>query len=831
MRVSRVICSAVALCIAGTTTSAQTINEDGKFVAADGGSSDQTGFSVGFGDGIAVAGAILDDDNGTNAGAAYLIDTATGDLIAKALADDGAAFDQFGWSVGVSNDIVIVGARLDDDNGADSGSAYLFDATTGMQIAKLLPTDGAAGDQFGCAVAIFGDTALVGAPFNDDNGASSGAAYLFDTNTGAQIAKLLPADGAGGDQFGLSVGIGAENAIAGSVGDDDSGANSGSAYLFDITSTSQTAKLLADDGAATDQFGFSVAVSDGTAIVGALLDDDAGASSGSAYLFDAASGSQIAKLTADDAAAGDQFGYSVAVGGGVASVGARFDDDNGANSGAAYFFDPESGDQVNKVVPSDGAANDQFGFSVGAAPGGAVFGAPLDDDAAPNAGSVYFIELEIDEPCFGDADGSGTVDLADLNLVLANFGTSCDTPPTIAEAGNVVADDAAPFAAFGYSVDASAGTTVIGARGDGENGANAGAAYLFDSETQQQLAKLIPADGNVADRFGNAVAIDAGVVIVGAEGDDTVENGDSSGSAYLFDAATGTELFKLLAADGEAGDQFGFHVDISGNRAIASAPGAGDNGVFSGSAYVFDVTTGEQTAKLAPMDGNEEDRFGYSTAISGNTALVGAIFDDDGGSNSGSAYLFDATTGEELFKLTADDASEGALFGAAVAIAGDTAFIAAIGDNNAVGAVYLFSISTGAQLAKLTADDGAAADSFGLSLSVSGTQLVIGAPGAKPAGGDSGAAYVFDLNDNSQFTKLVASDGAMEDFFGFNVAIDGDHIAIGARRTDGAGTDSGSAYFFDIVPGEPCDGDVNADGETDLADLNLVLSGFGQVCP
>jgi outer membrane protein assembly factor BamB len=817
--------------LAGSVASAQTINEDDKLLATGAAGGDQTGFSVAVSENIAVVGAVLDDDNGANSGSAYLFDVVTGAQTAKLLPDDGAALDQFGWSVAISGDYVIVGARFDDDNGADSGSAYLFDATTGAQIAKLTPSDGAAGDQFGYAVAVFGEIAIVGAPLNDDDGPNSGAAYLFDVTTGMQIAKLLPSDGAAADQFGSAVGIDADSAIIGALGGDDNGANSGAAYLFDIATATQTAKLLASDAAPSDQFGFSVAIANGTAIVGALLDDDNGANSGSAYLFDADSGSQIAKLLPSDGAGGDQFGYSVSIGGGIASVGARFNDDAGNDSGSAYFFDSDTGDQLNKILPSDGAAGDQFGYSVGIAPGAAVFGSPFDDPSGANSGSAYYVELEIAQPCFGDADGSGSVDLADLNLVLANFGAGCVSPPSVDEVGKVLADDASAFANFGYAIDASGGTTLVGARGDGENGANAGAAYLIDSATQQEIAKLLADDGEVADRFGNAVAIEGEFVLVGAEGDDTTENGDSSGSAYVFDAATGQQSAKLLADDGEAGDQLGFAVDLSGNLAVVSAPSHEANGVFSGAAYIFDVTTGLQTVKLLPNDGAPEDRFGYAVTIQDNIALVGALFDDDGATNAGSVYVFDVSTGDQIAKLTADDPSEGALLGAAVAITGDTAVVSAIGDNNATGAVYLFSLNTGEQIAKLTADDGADADSFGLSLSVSGSQLLIGAPGAKPAGGDSGAAYLFDLVTNQQIIKIVASDGAPDDQFAFGVAIDGDHIAAGARRTDDSGTDSGAAYFFTVKPGPPCDGDVNADGNTDLADLNLVLSSFGQVCP
>ncbi len=229
-----------------------------------------------------------------------------GDQLAKLLPDDGAAIDLFGNSVAISGAIVIVGARGDDDNGDFSGSAYLFDISdpaNPAQIAKLLADDGAALDEFGVSVAISGAIVIVGAPADDDNGSQSGSAYLFDTATGRQIAKLLPDDGAAGDLFGISVAISGATVIVGAWHDDDNGSNSGSAYLFDTTSGEQIAKLLAKDGAAGDTLGLSVAISDTTAIVGARLDDDNGGSSGSAYLFDTTTGRQIAKLLANDGAA------------------------------------------------------------------------------------------------------------------------------------------------------------------------------------------------------------------------------------------------------------------------------------------------------------------------------------------------------------------------------------------------------------------------------------------------------------------------------------------------------------------------------------------------
>jgi len=168
---------------------------------------------------------------------------------------------------------------------------YVFKrtGTSWAQEAKLLASDGAAVDLFGRSVSISGDYAVVGAYFDDDNGSNSGSAYVFK-RTGAswaQEAKLLPSDGAASDWFGITVSISGEYTVAGAYGDDDNGSSSGSAYLFKRTGTSWTeeAKLLLSDGAADDNFGYSVSISGDYAFVGLSGDDDNGDGSGSAYVY------------------------------------------------------------------------------------------------------------------------------------------------------------------------------------------------------------------------------------------------------------------------------------------------------------------------------------------------------------------------------------------------------------------------------------------------------------------------------------------------------------------------------------------------------------------
>jgi len=218
----------------------------------------------------------------------------------KLLPNDGSATDLFGFSLSMDGDTIVVGAPWDDDNGRDSGSAYVFtrdtDGTAWRQQAKLLPDDGAADDMFGYKVAVDGDSIVVGARWDDDNGEDSGSAYVFSrdstgSTTWRQQAKLLPDDGAADDEFGGSVAVYNDTIVVGAYYDDDNGDRSGSAYVFtrdstDGTGWKQKAKLLPNDGAAGDQFGFGIAIYGDTIVVGAEDDDDNGLTSGSVYVFD-----------------------------------------------------------------------------------------------------------------------------------------------------------------------------------------------------------------------------------------------------------------------------------------------------------------------------------------------------------------------------------------------------------------------------------------------------------------------------------------------------------------------------------------------------------------
>jgi len=366
------------------TTSTQT-----KIVASDGAADDYFGYSVAISGNYAIVGAYQDDDNGTDSGSAYIFNVTTGAELHKLVPSDGAANDIFGISVAIDGNYAIVGARQDDDKGTNSGSAYIFNVTTGAELHKLTASDGVAGDNFGHSVAIDGNYAIVGARQDDDNGTTSGSAYIFNVTTGAELHKLLASDGASYDYFGNSVAISGNYAIVGARYDDDNGSNSGSAYIFNVTTGAELHKLTASDGAADDYFGESVAISGNYAIVVAYADDDKGSNSGSVYIFNVNTGAELHKLTASDGAESDYFGISVAIDGNYAIVGAHADDDKGSGSGSAYIFNVQTGAELHKLTASDGAASDQFGISVAISGIYTIVGARMDDDNGANSGSAY----------------------------------------------------------------------------------------------------------------------------------------------------------------------------------------------------------------------------------------------------------------------------------------------------------------------------------------------------------------------------------------------------------------------------------------------------------
>ena len=314
-----------------------------------GGSFDGFGRSVAIYEDTIVAGAWSDDGNGLNSGSAHVF-LRRGEKWnhhAKLLVPEGAVHESnFGGSVAIHKDTIVIGANGDDDNRGVSESAYTFvrDGELWAYQAELRAPDGAAADEFGESVAIHGDTIVVGAHGDDDNGNLSGSAHVFvrSADKWKHHTKLLAPNATIDDLFGWRVAIYGDTIVVGAKNDDDNGVDSGSAHVFVRSGEDWThkAKLLAPDGTADDEFGDSVAIYEDTIVVGSHWDDDNGVNSGSLHVFvrSGETWTHQAKLLAPDGAANDFFGKSTAVYKDEIVVGAHGDDNSGDLGGSAYVF-------------------------------------------------------------------------------------------------------------------------------------------------------------------------------------------------------------------------------------------------------------------------------------------------------------------------------------------------------------------------------------------------------------------------------------------------------------------------------------------------------------
>lgn len=409
---------------------------DAKLNASDGAPVDQFGAAMAISGNTLVVGARLHGDS--SSGSAYIFERdADGpgawEQVASLTAADGAADDHFGESVAINGDTVVVGANGDDDLGPNSGSAYIFGRNAGGpgnwgQVAKLTAGDGGAFDAFGDAVAISGDSVVVGAPTHDAIDFDAGAAYIYERDAGGpgqwgEVTKLTASDGGNGDYFGLSLAISGATVVVAANGD-----RPGSAYVFERGAGGpghwgEVAKLIGSGGGPFDLFPDAVVIDGDTIVAAASSDDEIDTSAGATYIFERDAGGpgnwgQVAKLTAPDAAAFDSFGASVAIAGATLVVGARNDDDLGINSGSAYVYERDAGGpgnwgKVAKLTGPDGGTRDEFGRSVALDGGTVVVGAPLDDDLGSDAGAAYVFEETLIDPALAASgacpDGIGLV--------------------------------------------------------------------------------------------------------------------------------------------------------------------------------------------------------------------------------------------------------------------------------------------------------------------------------------------------------------------------------------------------------------------------------------
>ena len=293
------------------------------------------------------------------------------------------------------------------------------------------------------------------------------------------------------------------------------------------------------------------------------------------------------------------------------------------------------------------------------------------------------------------------------------------------------------------------------------------------------IGKLTDPDGEAEDYFGSSVSLSGDIVAIGSPRDD--DNGDESGSVYIFRTTDGHLDKKLTAPDGSAGNFFGSSVSLSEDIVAIGSPG--DD---SGSVYLFRTTDGHLDKKLTAPDGVARDQFGSSVSLSGEVVAIGAPYDDDSGEDSGSVYLFNTTDGQLIKKLTAPDGEAEDYFGSSVSLSGDKVAIGApkIPYELGRGSVYIFRTTDGHLDKKLTAPDSAEGDNFGYSVSLLNDIVAVGAPYDGDFLGSSGSAYIFRTTDGHLIKKITDPNAQHDDLFGTSVSLSGDVVAVGSNTDD-----------------------------------------------
>ena len=394
---------------------------------------------------------------GLSATASYAQATTSPPVETKLIAPDAAQGAEFGRAVAIQGNVAVVGAPNDASAGFSTGAAYVFEkTTTGWQFHQKL-SDVFANSFFGSSVAIDGDRIVVGAygDLNTDVGAGAAYVYVRTGNKWTPESKLIGSENSAFDSFGISVAINGDRIVCGAFGNSDLNQTEvGSAYVFRRIGSlwHQEQELTASDGASFARFGLSVAMNDDTIIVGADGDSELGFFSGAVYVFnfDGSNWVQQQKLHAQDARASASFGYHLALSGDTMIVGAPQDQVGTHTLGAAYVFTRASHGwlQDRKLVAKDSDAFDGFGLRDAINADTIAVGSMFDHDAALSGGAAYVYKR----------NGQSGWSLHE----------------------KLFASDALRDDAFGGAVAVSNNTVLVGAFGRSDVALNAGAAYLYE---------------------------------------------------------------------------------------------------------------------------------------------------------------------------------------------------------------------------------------------------------------------------------------------------------------------------------------------------------------
>lgn len=783
----------------------------------------------------------------------YRYDSGVWKQIQKLTANDTRGADEFGYSVAIKGDYIVVGAPKNDFDTSNSnyvdraGAAYIFKLVSGewIQVKKMVSDYRNLAGSFGFSVSISENFILVGSHNEDfdvngnDSILNAGLAYMYELNSGQWVfnSKIESEDRETYGTFGFSVDLTDEYAMIGAPAENyDTNSNNslnsaGAVYIFKNNSGTwiRIIKLVPSDRASFDYFGTSVAIDSANAVVGTFKNLNAGA----AYVFKLSSGRWIpdVKLLAKVRAAGDYFSYSVDIDKETIVIGAYQEDQDSAdantmnNAGSAYIFKKNTNgiwQQIKKLCSHDRFANDNFAQGVAIYQNIVICGAPNSDkDTAStnfvsNAGSAYFFTLK---------NGNWEQDQ------------------------KVVSNDFAIRDYFGFSVSMNGKYAISGSPFEDEDFMesnsiyNAGAAFILynDSGNWIRTQKLTPNKRNIDDNFGFTVCINGDYAMVSAPRYDFDSSGlnklDNSGAVFVFQNINNkwVQIQTLTPKVRGNLDEFGYKILMIDSFAYISAPSesedAYDNNTlsFTGSVYVFKLNAGRwiQYQKIVSNYRQTNVYFGSALSVSKNTLAIGSMYNNLNDSNlnniyaTGAVYLFEMQSDTWRFsqKIVAPNRTSTAFFGNSVSIQNNILAVGAMRYKDAnkpgySGAVYLFYRENSRWFNKniiYAYDSSNNVGQFGKCVILDKNMLYVSGDGEALDKNSSNYKYlsgmvyqikVIDSNTTCLINKIEANDRDQFDQFGMEISLNDNFLIVGAPYEDEDSTQknplawAGSVYIY-----------------------------------
>ena len=740
-----------------------------KLVGSGGESYDRFGTSVAINGNYAIVGS-----PNHYAGAAYVFSRVDSSWIeaGRLTASDGEGEDEFGGSVAISGDYAIVGAPYHDVGGyrGYAGAAYVFVLvdSSWIEAGRLTASDGEEWDEFGGSVAISGDYAIVGAPYQSE---AAGAAYIFkrEGSLWVEQLKLTRSDPESWDLFGCSVAIDGDYAIVGARfkandevggygGNGGSGLYAGAAYVFKREGSNWTeeTKLTPSNAKSSANFGASVSVSGDYTIVGAPHHDVEGAGyEGAVYIFRREGSAWVEQtaLIGSHPEAYANFGTSVSISDDYAIAGAPRADAGEyggyADAGAAYVFkrSGSSWSELVRLTATDGQEYDEFGSSVAISGSYIIVGAPYGEGSGgggSDAGAAYIYSLEI-----LDQIPAVSIDANPESILLGEPSTLswtsvnaeyCVIEPGIGSVGLTGSIVVSPDQTTTYTIIA------VGPQGTATSSVTVQVNTPVPVVNFDANPALICGGESViltwASANADSLAIDQGIGGVAANGSTTVSPIETTTYTIIATGQYGTSTASAT-------------VTLNCKPEIALAtPARGDN-----------IASDSFTIRWTDNDPD-------------SNAMVSLYYDSDGHGTNGTLIIaglngdMDGSSDEYLWETS--QLPDGIYHVYAVIDDGVNAPVISYG----TGVVTIDRSPPFVTEAKVTANDTAAGDLYGNTVSIDGDYAIVGAPGS----GDSGAAYIYKREGTVwvEQARLTASDGQNGDQFGASVAMSGDYAVVSA---------------------------------------------------